>query len=215
MSLATQAASSTFDGAVQGARDLIEIHRVRNPHAGRRHGPDLTLNRSAIVVAVAAWQAYVEALTLAILHGSVPPAGSALSRTYGVIQANVENRVDSLSTPNSQNTVTLLGLVNFNPRPAWSFTFDWERQRSNRYGSMRSHATVTPQQAADELDAWLKVRHAVAHGNPLQTGQIYATQITGSAAGTPVVLRRDADRCVQFLTTLVDRTAARAHVQFP
>lgn len=215
MSLTTQAAKAAFDASAQGAHDLIEIHKLRNPHAGRRHGPDLTLNRSAIVLAVAAVHSYVEELTLAILHESTPAAGSPLSRAFAVIKANLKNRVDTLSTPNSTNTVALLGLVNFDPRPAWSFRFDWERQRSTRYTALRSRATLTGSQAEVELDSWLKVRHAVAHGNTLQPGRVYSALVTGSAAGRPIILRRDADRCVAFLTALVVATASRAHTQFP
>jgi hypothetical protein len=215
MSAGTEEAKATFVTSVQGAADLIAIHKELNPRPGRRHGPELTLNRSAIVLAVAAWQSYVEELTLAVLDASTPPAGSPLSASYAVITANVRNRVETLSTPNSQNVLALLALAGFDPRPSWSLNFDWERQRSTRYMSLRSRASVSASGAAAEIDGWLKVRNVVAHGGRLQSGQPYSSLITGSAAGRPVVLRRDADRCVAFFRELVSQTATYAQAQFP
>ena len=196
--------------AAQGALDLVQVHRNLNDGPGRRRGPALTLNRSAIVLAVAAWQAYVEDVALAIVVGLAPQSGTRLAATYRLVKSHVEARVKLLSTPNSGKTKELLALVSFDPTSAWGVSFEWERQRSARHGSMRTSITLTPAAAIVELDRWMKLRHAIAHGNPLDARGAYAYLLTGLAQGRPVVNRRDADRCAAFLAALVEATTEEA-----
>lgn len=213
MSVAARAAGQQFETVLKPAWDLVEIHK-RNPNQGLRVA-DLSLNRGAVVFAVAAWQTYVEQLTLAILDALAPPAGDPTIGVYRLLAANVRYQVKRLNVPNGGKTVDLLATVNFDPQPAWNYSFDWERQRSARHGSVRETRTVNPQQAWEELDSWVNVRHAIAHGVELPQDRRYRDLITGKEKGKPRLLRRNADRCLNFFEQVVAATGAEAERQFP
>ena len=213
MSVAARAARQQFKTVLKPAWDLVEIHK-RNPNQGLRVA-DLSLNRGAVVFAVAAWQTYVEQLTLAILDALAPPAGDPTIGVYRLLAANVRYQVKRLNVPNGGKTVDLLATVNFDPQPAWNYNFDWERQRSARHGSVREARTVNPQQTREELDSWVNVRHAIAHGVELPQDRRYRDLISGKEKGKPRLLRRNADRCLNFFEQLVAATGAEAERQFP
>lgn len=129
MSAATRAAGTRFQAAVSPAWDLVEIHKRLSDGAGRRE-TELSLNRGAVVFAVAAWQTYVEQLALAIVAESAPPSGDPTARTFAMLKANDENQVKRLNVPDAKKSIDLWAWIGFDPTPAWSFTFSWERQRS-------------------------------------------------------------------------------------
>jgi hypothetical protein len=124
MSVATQLAVSKFDAVLAPAWDLIAIHK-RNPNQGLRVA-DLSLNRGAVVFAVAAWQTYVEQLTLAILDALAPPATDPGFGLYQLIAASIRERVKRLNVPDGGKTIDLLAAVDL--------TLD-RRGRSSSIGS--------------------------------------------------------------------------------
>lgn len=164
---------------------------------------------------MAAWQTYVEQLTLAILEALAPPATDPSIGVYRLVAAHVRTQVKRLNVPNGGKALDLLAAVNFDPRPAWNITFEWERQRSAAHGSIRDRASLNPQQAREELDSWVSIRHAIAHGVPLPTDRRFRPLVTGTLRGQPRLLRRDADRCVNFFGRLVAVTGLEANQQFP
>jgi hypothetical protein len=62
-----------FESAMQDARNLVEIHRRLNPQNKRgRRSLEAALNRSVVVLAVAAWQAQVEEIAARLLESLRP-----------------------------------------------------------------------------------------------------------------------------------------------
>lgn len=199
-----------FADSMRPARDLIAIHK-RNTSVGRRVA-DLSLNKGVVVFAVAAWQSYVENLVDAILKSLAPPPGDATMGVYRLHSGLVQKEIKRYSTPNSANTLQLLSLVNFDPSPGWSFTVEWERQHSERYGSLRKRRPFHPSEAKRELDSWLLVRHAIAHGSALPA---VGDRVSGRYKGNPQLTRRDADRCASFFDGLVGATSNEVRRAFP
>ena len=120
--------------------------------------------------------------------------------------ASWEN-IRGFNTPNAKNTLELFQLPGFDPSVYWGFTFTWERQASVRYGGIYDSKTLTSSQAQRELDAWLLVRHRIAHGDTLPSD---AERVSGKSTGTPQLLRRNAQRCIAFFEALVMATDASA-----
>lgn len=174
------AAHDAFKRTLRPAHHLIAIHK-RNPGAGRRVA-DLSLNKGAVVFAVAAWQAYVEDVAEAILVALAPPATDPSAGMYRLLAGRVREQIRRFNTPNAQNTLDLLSLVGFDPLPYWQFGFRWEWQRSDRYGSMTRFTTLTSADCRKELDAWLLIRHRIAHGDSLP---VDAERVSGSDHGEP------------------------------
>jgi hypothetical protein len=215
MSIATHAAQTRFDLALKPAWDLIEIHKRLSADAGRRES-ELSLNRGAVVFAIAAWQTYVEQVTLAMAVAGAPPVGDPTVRVYSMLKANIENQVRRLNVPNAQKTLDLWSWIAFNPAPAWSFTFSWEKQRSIAHGGAIAHqATLTSQQAKDELDTWVLIRHKIAHGDSLPAEPRFQRLATGERKGLPRIKRADADRCLRFFERLVAITDSEATKAYP
>jgi hypothetical protein len=215
MSLATQLAKTRFEATLKPARDLIAIHKDLSTAAGRRER-ELSLNRGAVVFAVAAWQAFVEQLTQGILNGFAPPPGDPCTGTYVLRKSYLEGQIRNLNTPDTRKTMALWRLIAFDPFSAWTFSFDWEKQRSvRRGGSIADSATLTVGGCKAELDGWLQVRHKIAHGDVFPAIPSVTAFVTGSRAGVPRLQRRDADRCVSFFSALVTATTAEADRVYP
>lgn len=215
MSLRTRAAQGRFDSALKPAWDLIEIHKRLSEDAGRRES-ELSLNRGAIVFAVAAWQTFVEQLTLAMVTESAPPAGDPSARVFAMLKANVDSQVKRLNVPDTKKVLDLWQWVGFDPTTAWGLTFAWEKQRSTAHGGrIAEQATLTVQQTKDELDTWILIRHKIAHGDVLPAEPRFIALATGSRAGVPRLKRANADRCLNFFQQLVSVTGNEANRQFP
>lgn len=200
-----------FKTTLRPAHDLIKIHK-RNPEQGRRVA-DLSLNKGAVVFAVAAWQVYVQELTEAILVSQAPPPSDPSAGMYRLLAGRLRDQVRRFNTPNAQNSLELFGLAGFDPTPAWGFIFTWEWQYSNRYGSIaRQTELLSPRKVKAELDAWDLVRNRIAHGDTLPTD---TERVSGTDGGKPQMMRRNADRCVRFFEALVLATGAQVRVTFP
>jgi hypothetical protein len=199
-----------FYGVLRPAKDLIQIHK-RNPSQGRRVA-DLSLNKGAVVFAVAAWQAYVQSLAEAILLSLAPPPSDPTAGVYRLLAGRLRDQVRRFNTPNAANTVEILGLVGFDPRPGWSFVLEWERQVSRVYGSMKSRKKLTRTDTVKELDAWLLVRHRIAHGDTLPSD---VERVSGTDRGKPQLVRQNADRCTSFFEALVHATAREVSRTIP
>jgi hypothetical protein len=209
VSRATDAAKDHFETTAQGARDLIAIHKKLNPKAGRR-GPELSLNRASVVLTVAAWQTYVEQLTLAILGGMAPPASDPTAGVYQLLAASVKADVKRLNVPDVRKALDLWTAVNFDPTPAWSFTFSWELQGRSTGNPPMKRVALNAQQVRQELESWVTIRHKIAHGDRLPDEARYRAFITGKLKGEPRLTRRDASRCLSFFERVVEVTAGEA-----
>lgn len=194
-----------FTKALEQPRNLLLIHRELSSGPGRRHR-EQSLNRGAVVFTVAAWQTLVEQLARAAIDGLepdehlLPPKGNqgrsqayALHRSrkqaWKLHRATVLSRVSTFSTPNAENTRALLQLAGVDVKPYWS----WRRGRW----------LLSYQDATARLNAWLRVRHALAHGD----SELPSERVLSTTTGGRAALRlSDAEECVRFFGELAHQT---------
>ena len=207
-------AQNRFNAVLGPALDLIKIHKRVNTAPGQRV-EELSLNRGAVVFAVAAWQTFVEQLTLGLVDSMAPPAGDPTEGVYRLLKANVQNQVDRLNAPDARKTLETLAAANFDPGAAWAFTVSWEIAWSQANGSQMQQTTLNTHEVREELDSWLQIRHKLAHGDALPVGRRYQNLVTGGQGGRSRLKRSDANRCIRFFAKLVEVTAAEADRQFP
>jgi hypothetical protein len=152
-------AAANFARSTLHCDNLIEVHSGSGgPGAGRRV-EETSVNRAIVVLTVAAWQAVIQDLTLACADLSAPGPNDAMSLpTYSLIAGRVRTEVGAFNTPNAQNTRKLLRAAGFDPRPHWTW--------SQHAGRGKGMVTRTPADAEARIDEWLKLRHAIAHGDP-------------------------------------------------
>lgn len=154
---------------------------------------------------VAAWQSLVQGLTRAAIDGlkpnetHLPPAGSDnrteayllyLSRTqaWKLHRAMVLNKIGAYNTPNAENTRELLQLVGVDVQPYWT----WQHGRQ----------ILTFQDVTTRLNSWLRVRHALAHGDARLPDEVVL-----STRGSGRALRlRNAEECVTSFEELGHQT---------
>jgi hypothetical protein len=119
---------------------------------------DLALNRSVVVLTVAAWQAWVETYVNTALATMTEPAASRsddteylrlLDASRPLIELAVRE-VGRFSTPDAGEVRRLLRLLGHDPRTRWSFT--------------RAGGRCDSDDVVGRLNGWVKVRHAIAHG---------------------------------------------------
>jgi hypothetical protein len=151
-------AAANFVRSTRHCDNLIVVHRESGGSRAGRRDEEISVNRAIVVLAVAAWQAVVQDLTLACVDLSTPGPNDQMSRaTYSLLAGRVRAEVGAFSTPNAQNTRKLLQAAGFDPRPMWAWT-----QHGGRGKGM---VTWSPANADDRIDEWLKLRHAIAHGD--------------------------------------------------
>jgi hypothetical protein len=198
MSAATEQAKADFGSSLKDAHNLVWLHRNSQGGQGRRHR-QTTLNRAVVVVTAAAWQAYVQDTTQAILAALAVPHGHQGHALYALTRAAAKNAVRRFNTPNARNTLGLFGTVGFDPEPVWSFTIGTPPR------------VYAPQNVRAEINDWFDVRHAIAHGSQLPAIPL----VSGQAQAGRTLHRGDAERCISFFESVVNATAAAAHQQFP
>lgn len=174
---------------------LVAVHRHRKG-AGRRY-EEMAINRAIVVMAVAAWQAAVEDMVHAGLDAGAPAPGSSLSqRGYDLLAGNVKTAVSRFSTPSAQNSRELLRLVNYDPWPMWTWP-------TGPFG--RQHWKSSD--VAARLDAWLKVRHAIAHGaSALPSVTALGAVRRDPKTTDPPLHLSDAEDCLGFIRNLTRST---------
>jgi hypothetical protein len=119
----------------------------------------VALNRSVVVLTVAAWQAWVEAYVGAALAAMTqPPANRSEDAEYlrllhatGPLIELATREVGRFSTPDAGEVCHLLRLLGDDPRPRWLFASAVGR--------------ASPDEVISRLNGWVKVRHAIAHGH--------------------------------------------------
>ena len=150
------AKTQTLEPLLQDAAEINKAHsNLRTGLRGRQWGLG-GLNRSAIVLAVSAWEAYVEDLAIECVELIRPVQQPAVGqpwplRAWPAINAATRTLIGRFNTPNSRNVISLLataiGLTDV--------TIGWHYRACSRT------------RAVALLDALLDVRHEIAHGvNP-------------------------------------------------
>lgn len=153
-------ALKSHEELMNSVEELIVIHGRIQQGKGRRHGQE-ALHRAGVVLTIAAWQSYIEKLCLETLGlienifvGAIPPPPAWATSGYFFRKPSVAKSVGDLNTPNSQNVIKLLDWsFGCNPKANWVW--------------VAPHRNWTSQQFCDRTDEWLRIRHAIAHGNQL------------------------------------------------
>jgi hypothetical protein len=158
---------------------------------------DLALNRSVVVLTVAAWQAWVETYVSTALGAMTePPANRSddteyrrlLNATAPLIEL-ATREVGRFSTPDAGEVCRLLRLLGDDPRPRWSFI--------GAGGEHSAKAVVA------RLNGWVKVRHAVAHGHR----HLPPVDVLGrTKGGHGSLTHRHAAQCATFFRELAFAT---------
>lgn len=177
----SRARSQVLDVVLADVDQLIDVHEDQTgTERGRRWNVD-AINRSGIVLTIAGWESFIEALAkeAAELHRPSPPA----TPTYWTsLQALTDAHAGKLNTPNAQNTCRLFADT-VGPADV-SLSWTWKG--------------MSRQQARDNLDEWLRLRHQVAHGAVVTPA--------GGTPGRPKVSKADVQACRDFVRTLAERT---------
>lgn len=185
-SLMVFVARAEFVQAMRDPNNLVVIHRTLRRGPGKRTR-EVALNRAIVVLSVAAWQAYVQDVAKAALDGMRPPRAEPQG-SFRVLRASLLNSVNRFATPNAENTRDLLLHVGFDPWPSW--------------GWREGPGTLTSTQVCDRLNLWLRVRHAIAHGDRLPDVPMLST----TASGERSIRLSNARACISFFERLVDAT---------
>lgn len=150
-------AAANFRRGIAHADNLVVVHGLAGTGGRGRRVEEVSINRAIVVITVATWQAAVEDMTLACLAMSEPLPGDPFLPAYKVIAGRVKAEVSSFSTPNAENSRKLLQGVGFDPRPQWT----WSQMGGRGIGPI----TIRPTEVDSKINAWLKIRHAIAHGD--------------------------------------------------
>jgi hypothetical protein len=121
MSADTERARAEFMIAMRDPDNLIWLHTHSQSGPGRRHRQP-TLNRAAVVLTTAAWQAYVQDTTEAMLTALAVPPGHQGHQLYSLIWAASRMALGRFNSPNARNTLAIFGNVGFDPTQSWAFT---------------------------------------------------------------------------------------------
>lgn len=198
MSAETEQARNDFANAMRDPHNLVRTAQGQNPNRGRRWH-ESALNRAVVVLAVAAWQAYVQDTTRGILTSIEPPPGDPGIPLFRVVRAATRNVIRRFNTPNSRNTLDLSHSVGFDPEARWMFSVE------------TPPVMLRPYEVRQRLEEWLAVRHTIAHGTELPSIGI----VSGRTKQGPSLHRKDAEACIEFFEALVAVTADQAAVVFP
>jgi hypothetical protein len=120
----------------------------------KAEGPTkVVLLHAALANQVAAWDAYIKALSLEYFLVTSSPADIRFSTVHELLKAQLEVELKKFNTPNSENCRNLLlRYAKFDPWPAWL--------NINFKGGVMSSSILV----RNVLDEILKLRHSFAHG---------------------------------------------------
>lgn len=188
-----------FDQAIKEAENLLSIYEAVRGGRGRRY-QEVSLNRAAVVFAIAAWQTFIEEDVKSRLRRMEPDASRYGSPTdikylsaraeWRVVNARVLDVVQRFSSPTAENSRQVYLSVGHDPFQSWSWT-------------VGQHST-TPAEASTRLNEWVTVRHAIAHGsNTLPEVGVLAR----TASGRPTLRKKNAEGCVSFVRRLAETTS--------
>jgi hypothetical protein len=144
--MASNSFTAYLDPLLQDAEELDIAHgRLRTGARGRQYGIG-ALNRAAVVMALSAWEAYVEELAKECVE-TIRPAHPHPS-VWQSLNASVRSQVGRFNTPNPENIRMLfsdaIGVPDVTQYWTWQGT--------------------TPSKASQRLRTALGQRHKIAHG---------------------------------------------------
>lgn len=113
----------------------------------------VVLLHAALANQVAAWDAYVKALSLEYFSATAEPTDIRFSAMHDLLKTQLEIELKKFNTPNSDNCRSLLlKYANFDPWPHWL---------NLKFAGATISASLVSRNTLDEI---LKLRHSFAHG---------------------------------------------------
>jgi hypothetical protein len=199
MSLAlTLLVTFKFEQAITHCDNLIQVHRRAGSAGPGGTRIEASVNRAVVVIAIASWQAVVQDMARFLLDRAMPKAGDPNYDCARLLKGQISGEIGGFATPNAENSRNLLRSVGFDPRPYWT----WSTRDGG--GPMAS-----PSDTERDLRDWLKVRHAIAHGNKMPSVDVLQAVRRRDHyfpdAG-PNVRLHDAKQCTGFIKKLTKVT---------
>jgi hypothetical protein len=151
MSLTVKQAEAKFDKAIRVPGRVLIVDGMVTWGSGFPANRQ-ALYEATVVLAVAAWQSFTEDIARAVLRATVKSAGSQGSKLEALTTTSLEASIRRFNTPNMENTRDLFRSVGFDLGDSWNLTLQGAPLMSHEAGTL--------------VNAWLQVRHSVAHGVP-------------------------------------------------
>jgi len=195
-------AATRFQTAMSFCDDVVKIHRQAGSGGRGRRKAETTLNRAVIVMAIAGWQVAIENLAQTGIDEAQNQRGSAIITSYRNL---VQSAIDRFSTPNSQLSRQLLQSVGYDPQQDWMGA-----QVPGRPMVLGPNQPSLSQ--PEVLDAWIRIRHAIAHGDPSLPAEPVLQHVRDRVSEqklqptTPGLRLVDAKSCILFVRRLAQTT---------
>ena len=171
---------------------LILAHGRLQQGPGRRHEQE-AIHRAGVVLVVAAWESYTEKVLLEAFAAVVASAagGPNWARHILTLKSNeVRETTADFHTPNGENVQRMFKkALEFDPVPAWN----WNAPNRNWNSEMMK----------TRLNAWVRIRHSVAHGGDLPTNIDWIKDPQTQNARLHLTLLRE---CKRFFEHVVEQT---------
>lgn len=113
----------------------------------------IALLHAALATQVAAWDAYIKALSLEYFRATAIPTDIRFSAMHDLLKAQLESELKKFNTPSSENCRNLLlKYTKFDPWPNWL---------NIKFHDSKISSSLAIRNILDEI---LKLRHSFAHG---------------------------------------------------
>lgn len=198
-------AEAAFERTLKTARRLLEVNAMVKWPAGAP-ARQQSLYRGVVVLTIGAWQGVVEDLAEAsfeVTQRRARQSNIPLAALAGL-------GLDKFNTPNQARTRDLLGRAGLVLPASWTVT--------------SARTAIGEQQAWDVIDAWLQVRHSIAHGFPFSEskrlenllanhGHVACRVLTAKAPGrgeSRVLTFSDTEGCMELISNVAALISAAA-----
>lgn len=148
------------------------------------------MNHSTVLLAVAAWEQYIESVLLEAFAKFDPGNAAPLheQKRHGQRRGEIKTEIHKFGTPNAENTQRLFQTtLGIDPTTGWAMQL---------YGRT-TWGTFTVAESRTRLNEILQVRHSAAHGHAIPKHSWNNTASIGKI---------EALRIMQFLKKLVNQT---------
>ena len=184
---------------------LIAVHEKLQQGKGRRHRQD-AIHRAGVVMMVAAWQGYIEAIVRESYDAIEAAAGTSddtantgdvpawVRQVFAQRRIEIEFRIKKFNTPNSTLVRDILkDTIGFTPWPIW----EWKSKRRK----------WNQQEMKLRMDTWVNIRHSVAHGNKLPNNVKWLNNSANNPRLT-LLLLKECKRYFKYVVELTDEAIA-------
>jgi hypothetical protein len=207
-----KAAEDAFNKAIGVPNRVLEVQSMVQWKAGYP-ARQQALYEATVVLTVAAWQTFTEDIAQAVFNRTARTAGSQGQKLALLARGALDESIQRFNTPNMSNVQTLFKNVGLDLGTSWTVTLQG--------------TSLMSQEATTLVDAWLQVRHSVAHGvsfhnntklmNLRQQGSYVKSRVlTGRKPGRGNAIAfgtNDADGCRDLFVAMKDLvgSVATAH----